>query len=392
MQPFFFELESLTNEHSIGIKQQVETLTGPMEISFDVTYKCPFNCLHCFNCSGDRLSRNELSDNELIEVAKQIADIKPLGVCLCGGEPMLRGETLYKIIEILARARINVNMVSNGYLMTYEKLVRLRNAGLNGVQFSVDGSNATSHEKIRLVKGSYDKVINAIKMSKEIGIRDVGVAFSPTAYNIEEFEDFLENMQELGVSSIRSQPIMPLGDGLANIQDLLPTESQYRQLAKSINLHNINYHIDSSPGSVSVQWGDPIDHLIRFSNVFPEPSYLMEIKADGFIGVSSYLGLSVGNVKKHTLREYWEAGYKRIWSYSIVKTLANQLTSLSDMAYVKPLSFMDDYIRIDIIDNSAEEIEVLTKHIEEIINGTPTQQIEEQMKQLSLKNLNKITL
>ena len=46
-------------------------------IAWDLTYKCNLRCKHCFNYSGDHhFGRNELSVDELMIVAEQIAEIK----------------------------------------------------------------------------------------------------------------------------------------------------------------------------------------------------------------------------------------------------------------------------------------------------------------------------
>ena len=47
-------------------------LSGPIMISIDVTYRCNFRCKHCFNGSGAPLLGDELSDAELLTIAKSV--------------------------------------------------------------------------------------------------------------------------------------------------------------------------------------------------------------------------------------------------------------------------------------------------------------------------------
>lgn len=67
-------------------------LSCPQSVCWDLTNKCNFNCLHCFNRSGDKNYyefQNELSYEEIQNCINQIIEVHPETVCLCGGEPIL---------------------------------------------------------------------------------------------------------------------------------------------------------------------------------------------------------------------------------------------------------------------------------------------------------------
>ncbi|HAP8311614.1 TPA: radical SAM protein [Enterococcus faecium] len=72
--------------------QMGEIVRGPSQISIDVTYKCNFRCKHCYNASGgdNCFMDNELTDDELLELTKDICNLKPYNICFCGGETLLR--------------------------------------------------------------------------------------------------------------------------------------------------------------------------------------------------------------------------------------------------------------------------------------------------------------
>lgn len=53
----------------------------------------------------------------MMKIADQIIEVKPVLVCFCGGEPMVRFELVKKLAKKLTENEILVNMVSNGYLM-----------------------------------------------------------------------------------------------------------------------------------------------------------------------------------------------------------------------------------------------------------------------------------
>ena len=95
-------------------------LSGPIMISIDVTYRCNFRCKHCFNGSGAPLLGDELSDAELLTIAKSVGVLQPNVVCFCGGEPLLRWEILCDACETIKSKSpyTQVNLVTNGSLVT----------------------------------------------------------------------------------------------------------------------------------------------------------------------------------------------------------------------------------------------------------------------------------
>ena len=50
--------------------------SGPLVVSLDVTSACNYRCLHCYNNSGEK-SCDELTDEEIFDVAEQIAEFSP---------------------------------------------------------------------------------------------------------------------------------------------------------------------------------------------------------------------------------------------------------------------------------------------------------------------------
>ncbi|KAA5806610.1 hypothetical protein [Thermoanaerobacterium thermosaccharolyticum] len=47
----------------------IEIIKGPHQLSFDITNKCNFRCLHCYNSSGENIVvDNELTDEEVINL------------------------------------------------------------------------------------------------------------------------------------------------------------------------------------------------------------------------------------------------------------------------------------------------------------------------------------
>ena len=91
-------------------------LRGPFEIAIDITNKCNYRCLQCYNARGENNTEgNELSDSEFLDLVDDICPMKPNNVCFCGGEPTLRLNLLCESAKRLRQSGIkSVSMVTNG--------------------------------------------------------------------------------------------------------------------------------------------------------------------------------------------------------------------------------------------------------------------------------------
>lgn len=338
---------------STTIIDNSDILSGPLQISLDVTNRCNLKCLHCFNRSAkDELIKCDLIDQELLDeqfinIVNQIASIHPFSICFCGGEPMLRYNIIVEACTILKRANVpNVSMVSNGTLLTEEKIDNLKHTGMTLIQISLDGYTRESHDKLRGVKGTYEKALNAIHLLVNSGLSS-SVAFSPTKFNIHEFPKYVTLFPYKRNFDIRVQPLMPLGNTFKN-KDILPTTKEYRNLIKFIKKHN---YLHQEP---YIEWGDPIDHLIRNTYISLSQTMYASIKSDGSLEVSPYLPIRIGNLKRHTLNEYWNAGLGKMWMIPIVKEIASTIQTIDDMSTYKqevPKIYYEKCFEFDLIDD-----------------------------------------
>jgi len=348
-----FDISSMNQNFNFIGNRHTDLLRGPTQGSFDITNRCNLKCLHCFNRSGDNLHRDELSDRQILNIAKQMAEIQPLGFCVCGGEPFLRERVLYDFIKIISNCGTKVNMVTNGTLLNPAKAERLVEAGINNVQVSIDGISAETHDWFRGRRGAFDKSIRAVTTLKDVGLTPM-IAFSPNRQNVRDFPAVVEMLVSLGVGEIRVQPLMPLGEAAIRFRELSPSQKQYREMAEYIHCHQW-------VSGTRLEWGDPVDHLIRFRKHLPEPNLFCTITATGALVVSPYIALEVGNLSRHSFAQYWDAGYKRIWTMEIVQLLTGQIHSVWDMYKVWPSTSFDEPIRIDLVEDSEADIRSATE-------------------------------
>jgi len=317
---------SISGEQSVQLRHSA-TLRGPLQMAIDLTNKCNFRCLHCFNMSGETwIVDEELTDEEVLKTLEDVrANLKPFNFCFCGGEPFLRFDLLRRALNLLSTSCPDLSLVTNGSLVTEEKAKELVRVGLTRVQVSLDGATAGTHERLRGFRGAFKRALAAIESFKKAGVREIQVAFCPVSFNISEFAQAYDLCGQLGIAGLRVQPLMPLGRGAVNSESITPTPWQYRELIREIDC------LRKTRERPTLEWGDPIDHLIRFSTAMTLCYPYMAIKANGAIEVSPYIPLSVGNVRRHTPTEYWEAGFPSVWHLPLVQELARRIQSIPDM-------------------------------------------------------------
>lgn len=343
------------------MNKYAEILRYPHHIAFDITNRCNFRCLHCYNSSGENfICKHELTDDEVLRFVSEVIEYKPFSVCFCGGEPLLRKDLLCECLKMLKTQGIHTSFVTNGYYINKVLSEELDSIGVDGIQISLDG-NESSHNQLRQNRDAYCKAIDAIDCVLNNTDIHLDIAFSPTSFNINHFVDAYQKISQIFRQStrftsnlvdtieLRVQPLMMYGRAGEN-NEIMPSEIQYEKLIYFINQLN-SYRFENR---VEIQWGDPLDHIFRFKNL----ERLMDqatIHADGSVMVSPYFPLIIGNIRRHNLSEYWKSGLNIIWSSPLVQSFCDELKTINNM---KDISLMVGNINqgcdieVDLIDGN----------------------------------------
>lgn len=319
---------------------------APIMVSFDTTQRCNLRCVHCFNNSGDQAPNADLPREKKLDIARQIADMHPFNVCMCGGESLCNPDLL-DIMDILRPHVGKLSMVSNGYLMSPEMARRLAEHGLDLAQISIDGANAWQHDSFRGVQGSFDRAVAAVRNLREAGVKMVDVSMVPHRLNWKSLEEYAAMCHGIGVHQIRLMPFLPSGRGRSVGRNLMLDEAQYFEFCRTLTRLEAEYS-----GRMMFQWGDPIDHMRRmpFNASLGMHAYMMEIKVNGDLSLSTYLPVLVGNCTRHTLREYWDGGFKQLWANEKLTCYTDRIRNIYDLETFEPAPYSGETITIDILE------------------------------------------
>ena len=171
---FAFPSENLKTLIKNEAKQVLEVLDEKSEIIplqtviWGITNRCMLNCKHCYDWENiDK--QDHLSLDELKEILAKIMEQGIRHIQLSGGEPLVRFNDLISLVKE-ASGKVDFWLLTSGFGLTYEKATELKNAGLTGVNISLDHWNPTNHNNFRNHSNSFQWVEEAVENSRNAGL------------------------------------------------------------------------------------------------------------------------------------------------------------------------------------------------------------------------------
>jgi radical SAM protein with 4Fe4S-binding SPASM domain len=139
----------------------------PIYAVWEVTLRCDLNCQHCGSRAGHARA-DELTTEQCLDVASQLAELGVREVTLIGGEAYLRSDWL-EIIRGIRRLGMDCTMTTGGRGMTKERAEGAAMAGLMSCSVSIDGTEPV-HDRLRGLVGSHRATLAALVNLRAAGI------------------------------------------------------------------------------------------------------------------------------------------------------------------------------------------------------------------------------
>ena len=148
-------------------------------------------------------------------------------VKLTGGEPLLR-EDIADIYGGIVSQGFHVMIETNGTVFPKDLAYEMREHPPVQVSVSLDSADPASHDAFRRAEGSWERAVDFIRDSAAKGI-NVQVIMSTHSYEIGDVAKMTELLEELGVKSLKINPVMPLGRGSQfHVEDPVDVSTQLR--------------------------------------------------------------------------------------------------------------------------------------------------------------------
>ena len=188
-----------------------------------LTDNCNLRCKHCWIDPDFSFSKRENRVGVAV-LEKTIQESKLLGLArvkLTGGEPFLR-EDLFDILDMLDRNDIVIDIETNGTLITDDIAKRLRAVKRGSISLSIDSYNPEYHNDFRGDKNAFARTVEGAGKLRKNNV-SFQVICSVSRQNIEDLEKTAEFVKKIGSSSLKVNPITPLGraDDIYKVHDNL---------------------------------------------------------------------------------------------------------------------------------------------------------------------------
>lgn len=174
---------------------------------WEITLACCFSCRYCGSKAG-KARDQELTTEECIQIAGQLAELGCKRVSLIGGEVFLRPDWSI-IAKALHDRGIRVTIITNGFLFSGKLIADLKKVPVESVAVSIDGPEAI-HDRFRQ-KGSFRRALQAIDVLTRSRI-PVSVISTLNGENVHHLEELYEVLKKKPIFAWQLQACSPMGN------------------------------------------------------------------------------------------------------------------------------------------------------------------------------------
>jgi AdoMet-dependent heme synthase len=273
---------------------------GPYMAEFDITYRCNCRCRMCQRWNDPRPESMTVADYQ--RLATEFRQMAVHQISVAGGEPLVRKD-VFDIIENFAAADLSVNLCTNG--MWVEKLApQIIHSGATCITVSLDGATADSHDHIRGVKGSYDRVvagIHRILATRRSWRPIVRVRMTVSSSNQGQIRSFIQKWQGVA-DDVLLQPVHHCGDSYYT--GLQPAELALQPDILSEQLHRTPLYGD--------KYMDTLIRSLRVNGTYPDYrcfAGVLMVRIDPWGNVYPCLEqhVKIGSIKGRSFRDLWQS-------------------------------------------------------------------------------------
>lgn len=274
----------------------------PLWLLFELTYRCPLQCVFCYNPIDFARHDQELATSEWLRVLREARALGSVQLGLSGGEPLLRDD-LEQIVTEARRLGFYSNLITSGVGLNEKRLTDLHAAGLDHIQLSFQDSTRELNDFLSHTR-TFDLKRRVAGWIKAHGYPMV-LNCVIHRLNIDHIERIIEMAVEIGAEYLELANAQYYSWAHLNREQLLPSRAQLEAAEKATNewrarlgnrmriLFVVPDYYESRPKRCMNGWGS------TFMTVTPDGTALPCHTA------RMLPGLSFPNVRTSGLREIW---------------------------------------------------------------------------------------
>jgi pyrroloquinoline quinone biosynthesis protein E len=213
------------------MKVEMPVVSHPFALLAELTYRCPLKCPYCSNPLELRLAREELDTAAWKRVLTEAAALGVIQVHFTGGEPLVRRD----LAELVARAHslnLFTHLITSGIGADEHRLARLREAGLDALQISLQDSRPAENDALA-GSPSFEQKGRAIEAARRLEL-PLTLNVVLHRHNLDRIAEVIELAVEWNVDRLELAHVQYTGWAFRNRAALLPTREQVQQAAEVV--------------------------------------------------------------------------------------------------------------------------------------------------------------
>ncbi len=183
----------------------------PLSAVVELTHACDLDCVMCYLDHVPDPSLDALDHEEWRRVFEQLADAGCLFLMLSGGELLLRPDW-FELAMCARELGFALRLCTHGGRIGEADADRIASLAPLGVEISVHGARAATHDAVTRRAGSFDRATAAVRMLVARGV-PVTMKTLILAINAHEHAEVKALARDLGASSFFDVEVTPMNNG-----------------------------------------------------------------------------------------------------------------------------------------------------------------------------------
>ena len=187
-------------EFSGKVHEKFAGKRAPMDVSIEVTRRCPLDCQHCYNNlpMGDQVARSqEMTLDEHCKLLDELVAAGTFWILYSGGEIFARKDFLEIYTQAKKRGFL-ITLFTNGTLINERVANHLAKYRPFAIEITLYGATRETYEELTQVRGSYDRCMRGIQLLLERKL-PLKLKTVPTTINQHEVYAMKKMAEDLGV-------------------------------------------------------------------------------------------------------------------------------------------------------------------------------------------------
>ena len=274
----------------------------PLWLLAELTYRCPLHCAFCYNPVDFARHGAELDTETWRATIGAARELGAAQIGFSGGEPLLRDD-LEALVAHARQLGFYTNLITSGIGLNVERIERLKAAGLDHIQVSMQDSTRELNDFLTSTR-TFELKRNVARLVKAHGYPMV-LNCVLHRFNLPHIAQIIDMALELGADYLELANTQYYGWAMLNRDQLMPTAEQLREAEETVNRYRARI-------------GDRCRILFVVPDYFEQrPKACMSGWGSVFLGVApdgaalpchaarSLPGLVLPNVRDVPLRQIW---------------------------------------------------------------------------------------